>query len=289
MTLPSIVPPSTSVTSAAVTLSAATGVADTKSLAACAPPLDYSFKELRTCSELETEEPRGGGRRRLPENKDGVATVTPQNAADASPGGAVEVAGAATAAGIPVPLAQAGVAASAANIGGVVATPRATSSSSNKRVIRKVTVAVKLNNNVIESLQDLPHWLGFVMDDPMRNLQWVDVSHNHILRIEESLLQLKNMKALYMHANRIKSLPSVNRLKTLPKLISLTLNGNPIDAAPSYRVFVVATLRTLRKLDHTTVTEEELKMANAWYQAHLKRLKTRREKAQEAYLDSLED
>ena len=31
-------------------------------LVANGPPLDYSFKELRNCGELETEEPRSGQR-----------------------------------------------------------------------------------------------------------------------------------------------------------------------------------------------------------------------------------
>lgn len=35
-------------------------------LVANGPPLDYSFKELRSCGELETEEPRSG--QKLPES-----------------------------------------------------------------------------------------------------------------------------------------------------------------------------------------------------------------------------
>merc|ERR1719316_1587018 len=76
-----------------------------------------------------------------------------------------------------------------------------------KRKVRKVTLAVKLNNNSIDSITDLPQALEFVMDDPLRNLQWIDLSFNQLHTIQAELLSFKQMKALYLHGNRIKSMP----------------------------------------------------------------------------------
>merc|ERR1719221_2591448 len=99
---------------------------------------------------------------------------------------------------------------------------------------------------MIESVNDLPMALELVMDDPLRTCQWIDLSFNLIASIEPSMLQFQQLKALYLHGNLIKSLPSVERLKKLPKLISLTLNGNQIERALSYRMYVIGALRGLR-------------------------------------------
>merc|ERR1712125_249386 len=106
-----------------------------------------------------------------------------------------------------------------------------------------------------------------------RNCQWIDISFNQLRNIEPELLQFHHLKALYLHGNVIKSLPSVERLSKLPKLISLTLNGNPVECNRCYRMYTIGALVKLRQLDHSTITEEETRESNAWYKSHLKRLK----------------
>jgi hypothetical protein len=235
--------------------------APTGVLEASAPPLDYSFKELRSCSEMEMEEPRGGARRRPPAEKDPAADTSREGAEPMSPpaANATQV-GALLPAGGKQP--------------GASVTP--------KRTIRKVTVAVKLNNNMIETLSDLPQSLEPVMDNPLFNCQWLDLSYNQLTSIEPALLQFQQLKALYLHGNQIKSLASIERLRKLPKLISLTTNGNPIERVPSYRLFVIGALPTLRSLDHSTITQEERTNAKAAYEAHLVRAKAREEAKNEA-------
>merc|ERR1712032_1212343 len=119
-------------------------------------------------------------------------------------------------------------------------------------------------------------------DDPLRNCRWIDLSFNHLTRIEPALLEFQQLKALYLHGNQIKSLPSVERLRKLPKLISLTLNGNPIECCRAYRTYVIGALPKLRSLDHSMVTQEEISVGAAWFQAHLKRLQKRKEQLEEA-------
>merc|ERR1712193_127828 len=102
--------------------------------------------------------------------------------------------------------------------------------------------------------------------------------------IEPVLTKYTNLKAIYLHGNRIKCLPSVDRLRRLPKLISLTLNGNPIEACKIYRRFVIGALPNLRKIDHSTITDDELEASYAWYQMHLKRQSIRAEAMRESEL-----
>merc|ERR1719160_1227842 len=124
---------------------------------------------------------------------------------------------------------------------------------------------------MIETLTDLPPALEMAMDNPVLNLQWLDLSFNQLTTVESTLLNFPNLKALYLHGNGIKSLQPVGRLRKLPKLISLTLNGNPMEAFKIYRSYVTGALPDLRSLDHISITEDESESAQAWYQAHQRR------------------
>lgn len=222
------------------------------------PPIDYSFKELKCCAELETEDPQRGSVRRKADRE-----------------------------------AQAAREAEAANASGLGASGEQTLAIAKpskgklvKKVVRQVTVAVKLNNNFLETVQDLPMSLDFVMEDPLRNCWWIDLSFNQLRTIEPALLEFQQLKALYMHGNQIKSLPAVERLRKLPKLISLTLNGNPIERCRAYRTYVIGALPNIRSLDHSMVTGEETAQASNWFQNHLKRAEKRaKEKEEQSFAD----
>jgi len=250
-------------------------------------PLDYSFKELKSVLEMETEEPRSGGKRRTQAEKDAAAAqadgaMVDPNAATAAPTAAIGGDTTKTAG----TNASALLAASAKSGGGAATQLRLNAAPIMKRKVRKVTLAVKLNNNSIDSITDLPQALEFVMDDPLRNLMWIDLSFNQLHTIQAELLVFKQMKALYLHGNHIKSLPSVERLRRLPKLISLTLNGNPIECFPFYRRYVVGALPDLRTLDHSTITDDEVAGAHDWFKAHAQRSKARQERLDEAAMDN---
>jgi len=250
-------------------------------IVAAGPPLDYSFKELKSCAELETEEPRGG-RRRV--EKDGARDSTAEVPASGPVSPVHDVALRSTGA---LCLAQTGLSDRSGT--GPSGTLRAHSSPHTKRFIRKITQAVKLNNNFIESASTLPRYLDLVMHDPIRNLTWLDLSFNRLSKIEPELLTLVNLKALYLHGNFLSSLPSVERLRRLRQLISVTLNGNPFEKRRFYRVYVLGSLPQVKKLDHTSITEDEHLNAVLWYKNHMFRVDMRAKRAEEAYLDALSD
>lgn len=247
-------------------------------LTASGPPLDYSFKELRSCAELETEEPRSGSRR-LPDSKadgeradgeagaEGDATATGGNAAGGATGRSAGATGGLSATG-------------------PGATQQGTMVGTQKKVcvIRKLTTAVKLNNNLLESSHGLPEALSLAMANPLVALQWLDLSFNQLVTVEDSLLRFQNLKALYLHGNCFKSLPAIERLKKLPKLLILTLNGNPIESSKVYRPYIIGALPNLRALDHSTVTEDETQSAVSWFKGHLRRKKERDERLKDMAL-----
>lgn len=220
-------------------------------LTAAGPPLDFSFKELRSCSELETEEPRkelwsprSKGRS---SQEDGEASPGGDNTSPTAPG-----------------------------------TGMAKVSFQKRVIIRKVVSSIKLNNNLLESLMGLPPALELHMGaSALTNLQWLDVSFNQLVTIEPDLLKFRNLKALYLHGNCIRALPVVERLRGLTKLLSLTLNGNPVEASKIYRPFVIGALPHLKSLDHSTITEDEAQTAAAWFKGHQRRQKIRKEKLEE--------
>merc|ERR1719215_1654995 len=229
-------------------------------LIANGPPLNYSFKELRCCSEIETEEPRSGLKLSAPD---------PPRDAAAEQGEEGDAAGGATNSGAAMPT-------------------RAIVSQNGKpirKVLRQVTTAVKLNNNMLATVSGLQPSLESVMSSVVMNLQCSDLSFNQLVTVEPELLRFLNLKALYLHGNCIKSLSSVDRLKKLPKLISLTMNGNPVDSTRIYRVYVIGSLPNLRSLDHSTITQDEISSAAAWYAGHQERAKKKAEERQFAGLD----
>lgn len=246
-------------------------------LTASGPPLDYSFKELRSCAELETEEPRSGARR-LPDAKadgegadgeagaEGEAAATGNAAAGATGRGA-----AATGGGM-------GAAGGAAQTGTLAGTQK------KMCVIRKLTTAVKLNNNLLESSHGLPDALSLAMANPLVALQWLDLSFNQLVTVEDSLLRFTNLKALYLHGNCLKSLPACERLRKLKNLLILTLNGNPIESSKVYRPYIIGALPNLRALDHSTVTEDETQAAISWFKGHMRRKKEREERLKDMAL-----
>ena len=71
-----------------------------------------------------------------------------------------------------------------------------------------------------------------VLSDVMwnhQNLQWIDLSYNQLVEIDEEILNFKHLKTLYLHGNNISNLEECHRLQYLDNLQTLTLYGNPIE------------------------------------------------------------
>jgi hypothetical protein len=229
------------------------------------PPLDYSFKELKSIAELETEDPRSG-------------SICRPTAGKKPGGGDGEDA-----------------APSLASPSSVLAGVKDGGRKDRKIEIRKVTNSIKLSNNfllTVQAVQDeasfkpgLTEGLGFVMTNPIENLHWLDLSFNALSHIEPEIFKLVKLRALYLHGNMIKSFASVEKLSNLRELMSLTLNGNPIESSKSYRMHVIGPNQHLRSLDHSTITKDEKNSAISWYGSFLKAREERRQRELEGGAD----
>eukprot|EP00747_Dinoflagellata_sp_TGD_P163550 gnl/TRDRNA2_/TRDRNA2_182328_c0_seq1.p1 gnl/TRDRNA2_/TRDRNA2_182328_c0~~gnl/TRDRNA2_/TRDRNA2_182328_c0_seq1.p1 ORF type:complete len:246 (-),score=34.89 gnl/TRDRNA2_/TRDRNA2_182328_c0_seq1:109-846(-) len=235
-------------------------------LVAAGPPLDYSFKELRSVAELETEDPRSGGAQKLQSQPQATRTADGANAAEETAG--------------PSPTQE------LSRTNGASGATKERTLKPKRISVKYVTTSVKLNNNHLETVVGLGQMLEFAMPNPLLSLEWIDLSFNQLVTIEPALLRFVNLRALYLHGNCISSLPATERLNKLPKLMSLTLNGNPIENSKIYRSYVIGSVHGLRTLDHTTITEDERSNANGWFAAHLDRAKIRQERLADMALAS---
>lgn len=72
------------------------------------------------------------------------------------------------------------------------------------------------------------------------------------------------MKALYLHANKLKDITEFQKLQGLTELRTLTVHGNPLDTIPNFRLYIIGLLPTLKKLDSVLISKKELDNALVW-------------------------
>eukprot|EP01086_Lenisia_limosa_P011997 TRINITY_DN3909_c0_g1_i1.p1 TRINITY_DN3909_c0_g1~~TRINITY_DN3909_c0_g1_i1.p1 ORF type:complete len:205 (-),score=35.22 TRINITY_DN3909_c0_g1_i1:97-711(-) len=142
-----------------------------------------------------------------------------------------------------------------------------------KKVSKVQTVALKLANNQFTSLTGIYSAVEAVMNDPVENLAWADLSFNKISSLGEEIAQFSHLTTVYLHANEISNIQELEVLRTL-KLRSLTLHGNPIESTPNYRMRIVAMFPNLKTLDFSPITLATRQTAEVW----TKNEKTRRTK-----------
>ena len=97
---------------------------------------------------------------------------------------------------------------------------------------------------------------------------WLNLSYNHLTKIDDEILNFPQLKSLNLHHNFIFDLEEVRKLGHLTELRSLTLNSNPFEEIDGYRMFVLGLMfaksETLRKLDSVYVTSAENDAALVW-------------------------
>ncbi|KAG9470662.1 hypothetical protein GDO78_017050 [Eleutherodactylus coqui] len=88
----------------------------------------------------------------------------------------------------------------------------------------------------------------------------LDLHGNQIQNLpgQEFWRQLKNLKLLYLHNNRIRSVQNVESLSSSPTLTGLTLYDTPLSLQKSYRHIVVNSIWSLKALDNFVVSDEEI-------------------------------
>ncbi|CAI6350604.1 unnamed protein product [Macrosiphum euphorbiae] len=128
----------------------------------------------------------------------------------------------------------------------------------NKRFI---CGAIWLNNNYLTSLQGLSKSVEELLELPAY-LTWIDISYNEFKNIGQELLHFKNLRILYMHGNHINDILDVTKLKSLLKLRTLTLHGNPITRLVNYRSLVLFYLPQIKSLDFSLITRQERSVAS---------------------------
>uniref|UniRef100_A0A673FR73 Leucine-rich repeat-containing protein 51 n=1 Tax=Sinocyclocheilus rhinocerous TaxID=307959 RepID=A0A673FR73_9TELE len=97
-----------------------------------------------------------------------------------------------------------------------------------------LSATLRLNNNFLSDLTGLMDTLSALYAEPTR-LAWLDISFNEFQHIHPVLTQLKELRLLYLHGNRICKLSEVDKLAVLPFLHTITLHGNPIVTERDYR------------------------------------------------------
>lgn len=134
--------------------------------------------------------------------------------------------------------------------------------------------ALRLNNNTLTDLHGFRDITAKLLSEP-DHLRWIDLSFNYLPNIDPVLTTFRHLSALNLHGNSISDLSEVDKLGALPNLKSLTLHGNPIEAEPGYRSYVLSLLPNLKTLDFSAVTKQDRVTAEVWRRMNLgtKRIK----------------
>lgn len=131
--------------------------------------------------------------------------------------------------------------------------------------------AVKLSNNKIKSIRDLPPFLNKrLLFDAIVNLKSLDLSFNKLTSLKEmKVLKIyPNLKILYLHGNQLSKIDDV---RYIPKsVVNLTIHGNPLDSYVNYRFHALAVLENLKVLDFSTVTKKEKESAVTYSSIYMK-------------------
>lgn len=240
-------------------------------------PLDFSFLKLQDVQALRKERPRGGKRKPIEKDeeeedgKKGDAAAADDKGED-KPKEAKETLVVRNTAVPQVNNIIANFSVSLqATKNGLMGAKRAedgTEESKRKKEINFTVNALLLNNNEVRELSGLFDTLSnWVLYEPLK-LQWLNLSYNYLTKIDAELLNFPALKTLQLHGNFIADLEEVRKLQDLEHLMSLSLNGNPIEEIKGYRLYVLGLLyqkhETLKKLDTVIVSNTEFDNVLVW-------------------------
>ncbi|CAD8099372.1 unnamed protein product [Paramecium sonneborni] len=127
--------------------------------------------------------------------------------------------------------------------------------------VQLIQCSLILSYNKLTSLHNFYNIIDQIMIN-CKQLQWIDLSHNMIESLDYNFGDLPNLKALYLHANKLKDIMEFDRLQCLIELRTLTVHGNPFDAIPNFRLYIIGLLPTIKKLDSVLISKKELDNAN---------------------------
>lgn len=133
----------------------------------------------------------------------------------------------------------------------------------------------KTKNSSLEDIHNLSLWGQNLTDvsevKRIPNLETCAFSVNAIEDLK-AFSPCKNLRELFLRKNKISGLEQLFNLVDLKNLRVLWLSDNPIATCDNYRLFTIALLPQLTKLDQIDITEEERKEAKIMFPDPLKAL-----------------
>ncbi|KTF89920.1 hypothetical protein cypCar_00036117 [Cyprinus carpio] len=105
-----------------------------------------------------------------------------------------------------------------------------------------LSATLRLNNNFLSDLTGLMDTLSALYAEPMR-LAWLDLSFNEFQHIHPVLTELKELRLLYLHGNRICKLSEVDKLAA---------------------AHLISTLPHVKMIDFSAVTKQERELTSVW-------------------------
>lgn len=245
------------------------------------PPLDFSFKNIRDLAEIIRKEARSGQRLPIPPEEEiieekketnvtNLSTAQRQNKAEsedledevASKPKPEERIKSNNAPLISKLIAENTTSINASKPSGGRLNDNKRSVVKKKRV-KRLTTSLNIGYNQIRSLDGFLDVVSRVMEYA-RRLVWIDLSNNYLTTLTADFAELSDLRSLYLNANYIYDLKEITKLSNT-QIKTLTLYGNPIEQVPSYRLWIVGIMPTLRKLDTGLITLLERDNANVMY------------------------
>jgi hypothetical protein len=134
-----------------------------------------------------------------------------------------------------------------------------------KMKVKKVVRSVRLNNNNINSTKGLQQILTPVVEN-IDDIRWIDLAFNKLTNIviEDFLPGFQNLTVLNLDSNDIYKKSDIEKLGQFKKLTSLSLHSNPVALAENYRLHVISSIPQLKKLDSSIITPKEREKAIMW-------------------------
>ncbi|KAM8930143.1 leucine-rich repeat and IQ domain-containing protein 3 [Pelodytes ibericus] len=129
----------------------------------------------------------------------------------------------------------------------------------NKLLLKEVDLIQSCTSLTVCNLSN-----NFITDiGPLRTcilLIKLDLHGNQIQQLPDPGFwrELKNLKLLYLHNNRIGYVSNIDRLSSSPALTALTLFDTPLSLHKRYRHIVVNSIWSLKALDNYVVSDEEI-------------------------------
>jgi len=81
--------------------------------------------------------------------------------------------------------------------------------------------------NKIREIKTFESVISYVMPDH-RNLQWLDLSHNYLEKLDYGFENYPNLRTLYLHCNFLFDLNDFHQLTKHQQLKTIMVHGNPL-------------------------------------------------------------